>query len=158
MELPGKGWRKAPDGSWVPPNQMKYVIEVEEDTQEWLSEELDGLKKAFVVGKTARSIGETAKGILSHPVGFAAVATPIIATLIALFVKPDPAGSIAGRDIERELALMMMSALPVSEEARQQATDNLLGAIRTIRKLLGLELPPPPSDGEGGAPSGGGAG
>lgn len=137
----------------------RHVLEIKKDTREWLSEELDELKNAFVLGKTARAIGETAKGVLSHPLGFAAVAGPITALLITLFVKPDLEArvGVAGRDFEREVLSMVLGALPVTEEARKQGLDNLLGAIRTMRRLFGIEIPPPP-DLQPEGPQGGGGG
>lgn len=137
----------------------RHVLEIKKDTREWLSEELDELKNAFVLGKTARAIGETAKGVLSHPVGFAAVAGPITALLIALLVKPGPGTGIAGRDLEREWIGMVLGALPIDAETREKGVNNLLGAIRTMRKLFGIEIPPPPDlQPEGPQGSGGGAG
>lgn len=136
----------------------RHILEIKEDTRNWLEEQIGELREAFVVGKTARAIGETAKGVLSHPVGFAAVAGPITALLIALLVKPTtPSGE--GRDVEREWIGMILGSLPIDKETREQGVDNLLGAIRTMRTLFGIEIPPPPDlQPEGPQGSGGGSG
>ncbi len=67
--MPGKGWRKAPDGTWTPPNQMVHTIQIEEDTRDWLEDQIDGLKRAFLIGKASRAAGEGIKGLVSHPAG-----------------------------------------------------------------------------------------
>ncbi len=65
----------------------RHVLEIKKETREWLSEELDGLKLVFVAGKGVGAVGETAKGMLSHPMGFASVALPVIATITALLIR-----------------------------------------------------------------------
>ncbi len=76
--MPPKGWRKAPDGTWTPPNEMLHTLEIEEETRDWLEEQLSGLKQTFVLGKTARSAGEVLKGVVSHPAGYLSVIGALI--------------------------------------------------------------------------------
>ncbi len=59
----------------------RHVFEIKEDTQEWLGEQLDGLKQAFIVGKVSRSAGDALKGALSHPVGYLSVIGGVIIAL-----------------------------------------------------------------------------
>lgn len=129
-----------------PPIQHhKHIISLAPETLE----AIESVRQTFLLGKVARTVGEAAKGVLGHPVGFIAVVGPLIAFLIAYFHKAgeeEGAIGIAGRDLEREWINMILGALPVTDEARDNAVNNLLGAIRTIRKLLGLTAPPPPPE------------
>ncbi len=60
---------------------MVHTLEIEEDTRDWLEEQFDGLKQAFVVGKVSRSVGDALKGALSHPVGYLSVIGGVIIAL-----------------------------------------------------------------------------
>ncbi len=56
----------------------RHVLEIKEDTRDWLEEQLDGLKQAFIVGKVSRSVGEVLKGAVSHPAGYLSVTGALI--------------------------------------------------------------------------------
>ncbi len=86
--MPGKGWKKAPDGTWTPPNQMVHTLQIEEDTQEFIRELAnDVINKVLAVrvaGKGIEAVGETIKGAVSHPVGFLAISAGIVAYLLGV--------------------------------------------------------------------------
>ncbi len=56
----------------------RHVLEIKEDTRDWLEEQLTGLKQAFVIGKATRSMGEVLKGAVSHPAGYLSVMGALI--------------------------------------------------------------------------------
>ncbi len=56
----------------------RHVLEIKKETREWLSDELDELKQTFIIGKTARSVGEVLKGAVSHPAGYLSVIGALI--------------------------------------------------------------------------------
>jgi len=85
MVLPGKGWRKAPDGTWTPPNQMRHTLEIDEDTQEFISDQINKVLAVRVAGKGIESVGEVLKGAVSHPIGFAAVSAAFAALIVGQF-------------------------------------------------------------------------
>ncbi len=104
----------------------RHVLEIKEDTRDWLEEQLDGLKSAFIVGKVSRSAGEVLKGAVSHPVGFALVAAPIVASVVALlfrFAKSKkeeaPGGETLVQELERSINMVLFE--PAPSDASTQA-------------------------------------
>ncbi len=62
----------------------RHVLEIKEDTRDWIEEQLNGLKQAFVVGKVSRSVGDALKGALSHPVGYLSILGGVLISLHTL--------------------------------------------------------------------------
>ncbi len=56
----------------------RHVLEIKEDTRDWLEEQLNGLKQAFIAGKVSRSVGDALKGALSHPAGYLSILGAVI--------------------------------------------------------------------------------
>lgn len=100
----------------------RVIFEIKEDTQEWLSEELNGLKQAFIVGKASRGIGEVLKGILSHPVGVGVFAAVLAAIGLKLGLVDKS---------KTESVLIEAAAFP----------PELAGAFTTTHKILRLFFP-----------------
>ncbi len=76
--MPGRGWRKI-DGKWVAPEKVTHVLEIEEDTREWLDEKF--LQVVGMVG--IRAVGEAAEGFLSNPTGALLLGGGVIAAVAA---------------------------------------------------------------------------
>lgn len=112
--MPAKGWKKAPDGTWAPPNQMRHTLEIEEDTQVFLHEEFEAFRIAFVAGKGVRSVGEIAKGALRNETLMKAILISLGIGFGAFYLQKG--GKVAGDaaiDIWRQI---IRGALPQDEE------------------------------------------
>ncbi len=97
----------------------RHVLEIKEDTRDWLGEQLGELKQAFLVGKATRSAGEVLKGAVSHPVGFALIAAPIVASVIALLLQlakskkeEAPGGESLVHDLEAAINMVLFEPAP----------------------------------------------
>ena len=133
--MPGKGWRKAPDGTWTPPNQMRHTFEVAEDTQEWLEE----MMGKYLQGRTIGAVGEAAEGFLSNPNLAFLVGGGILAAL----------GTYVGADLVTKVtdyfgALGVMTS-DASQEEKAKASDQAANLLKDILKLspLGRGIIPP---------------
>jgi len=119
----------------VRPVAQRHTIslEINPATREWIEEQLDGLEQTFIIGKASRSAGEVLKGALSHPIGFAALATPIIAVFVKILVdknKKDREENSMVPDLksqyerwERSFVRLMFSAFPDGEKGADVIVD-----------------------------------
>jgi len=131
--MPARGWKKAPDGTWAPPNQMRHTLEIEEDTQEWLEEMMD----KYLQGKAIRAAGEAAEGFLSNPASALWVGGGLLAGLAAL-VGADKYADL----VDYFTAFESVIAPGTSEEEKSKAANTM---IITLKKLLpfGFLVPTP---------------
>ncbi len=97
----------------------RHVLEIKKDTRDWIGEQLGELKQAFVVGKATESVGEVLKGAVSHPVGFALIAAPIVASVIALLLQlakskkeEAPGGESLVHDLEGAINMVLFEPTP----------------------------------------------
>ncbi len=126
----------------------RHVLEIKEDTRDWLGDQFDGLRRAFVVGKVTRSAGEVLKGAVSHPVGFALIAAPIVASIIAFLFQyakskkeEAPGGETLVQELERSINLVLFEPAP-----SDASTDAWINAWKGFADWLGQALGgPPPS-------------
>ena len=75
------GWPGTPKGAPAGRPRVlvrRHVLEIKEDTRDWIEEQLEGLKETFIAGKAARSAGEILKGAVSHPAGYLSVIGALI--------------------------------------------------------------------------------
>lgn len=63
----------------------RHIIEIKEDTREWLGEQVTRALTLKYAGEATRTVGEVLKGAVSHPIGIAMVGGFLTAYLIGLF-------------------------------------------------------------------------
>lgn len=134
--MPGKGWRKAPDGTWTPPNQMHHTLEIEEDTQEFLEE----MMNKYLAGKAIRAVGEAAEGFLSNPASALLVVGGVLAGL----------GAYLGADLVNDITqyfgeLETLLSPDAPREDKVKAANSAAEILKNILRLspLGSGLIPP---------------
>ncbi len=113
----------------------RHIIEIKEDTREWIEGQIDGLKNAFILGKATRSVGEALKGAVSHPVGFLAVTGATTAILLKLGLFKEEIAAI------QELILGALSATREAGEDARGALDTAWCRFRVMiaRPAIGEE-------------------
>ena len=134
--MPAKGWKKAPDGTWAPPNQMRHTLEIEEDTQVFLEEMMD----KYLQGKTIRAAGEAAEGFLSNPASALWIGGGILAGL----------GALVGADLINDITeyfgeLETILSPDAPREDKVKAAASAAEILKNILRLspLGSGLIPP---------------
>ncbi len=120
----------------------RHVLEIKEDTRKWIGAQLGELKQTFIVGKATQSVGEVLKGAVSHPVGFALVAAPVVASVIALLLqfakskKVDaPGGETLVHELERSINMVLFEPTP-----SDQSTVAWVNAWRGFADWFGQAL------------------
>ncbi len=113
----------------------RHVLEVKEDTREWIEGMVDEIRNAFILGKVTRSAGETLKGAVSHPVGFLAVTGATTAILLKLGLFKEEIAAI------QELILGALAATREAGEETRQALDTAWCRFRVMlaRPVIGEE-------------------
>jgi len=127
--MPAKGWKKAPDGTWAPPNQMRHTLEIEEDTQVFLEEMMD----KYLQGKAIRAAGEAAEGFLSNPASALWVGGGILA-VVATVVGAEKLESIT----DYFASLQTLLNAKEGEEQREAANGLIISLRSLIRGLSPL--------------------
>ncbi len=105
----------------------RHVIEVKKETREWLDEKIEEVTRTYIIGKAARSSGEIIKGAVSHPVGFATIASLVgILALKAGFLKDEIAA----------IQEMVLGALGATREAGEDTRKALERAWCRFRVMV----------------------
>ncbi len=124
--MPSKGWKKAPDGTWTPPNKVVHVLDLEEDTQEFLEEMMD----KWLAGKAIRAAGHAAQGFLSNPLNALWIGGGILAVLATL----------AGKEKLESVVSYFQSLQTVlsaeSKEDKSAAASQLIVDMRALIRAL----------------------
>lgn len=139
----------------------RHVLEIKKDTRDWLEEQIEEVKLAFIAGKGAGAIGDALGGFLGNPAAVPLLMGALM-TAMGLAVGQDGIASVT----EFFSSLQgLYSAKPGSEEQRN-ATSDFIESQRALIKFFApflpwlSELPSPPPDlqPEGPQGSGGGSG
>lgn len=107
--MPAKGWKKAPDGTWVPPNVKAHVIELSKDLDAQLTRALDIAQQKVLIDPVTSTLG--------NPVAFPIIIGAIGLLGIVLYLKfkfPDPAAQAT--EIVRDAAEKAVDVLKEIEE------------------------------------------
>ncbi len=107
----------------------RHVLEIKEDTQEWI----ERLADRYLVGKSISALGESLQGLLSNPAAFPVLAGAIL-TALGIAVGKEGIESIV-RWFE---AIQGVYTAP-NEEERREAADELIAAMRAALEFF---LPP----------------
>ncbi len=116
----------------------RHVIEIKEDTREWLEERLGDFLKAHYAGKATRSLGEAAKGLLGNPVFMKYLLIALgIGASIGVVKKLGAAAGDASFNIYRGIAVAWggEEGGEAMDEAWSQ-TKSSLGQIPVFSQLL----------------------
>ncbi len=116
----------------------RHVLEIKEDTREWLEEQITRVLTISYAGKATRSAGEVIKGVLSHPVGYLSVA--VFAAGVGIWIRGlvDPQKSRAIQDASTLF-------LKLTPEERDAARAAIAGTVEFLEGLM--TLTPPPGEG-----------
>ncbi len=105
--MPAKGWKKAPDGTWAPPNQLNFKIE--------LSDELSGQIDTALELVATKIAVEPISATLGNPVAFPLIAGGVAVFGAVLLLKSKfPAGSPVSlvRDAAKTIAETIQEIIP----------------------------------------------
>ena len=105
----------------------RHILEVKADTREWLSEEFDELKSAFLAGKGIGALGEASEGLLSNPLLLVGVVGAVVAGAV---------GADAGEKFLEYFGKLEIILNP--ESTRAQKTEAAHDAALLLRSLLKL--------------------
>ncbi len=126
----------------------RHILEIKKDTRDWLGGQLDGLKTTFIAGKVTRSAGEVLKGAVSHPVGFALVAAPIVGSVVALLLQyaksreeEAPGGETLVQELEEAINMVLFEPTP-SDESTRAWINAWVGFRDWLAQALGGSPPP----------------
>ncbi len=130
--MPGKGWKKAPDGTWTPPNQMRHTLEIEEDTREWLDEKIDDV---LGVARLQAAI-EPVSATLGNPVALPLIAGGIgvaVGYLILRGALPEAPTKeqviIKAQELADWLSPILQGAADVTEAALKATSNGIRDGI-----------------------------
>ncbi len=112
----------------------RHVLEIKEDTQEWIESQISRVLAVTYAGKATRSAGEILKGAVSHPVGYVGITLLIAAAAIAL----------KGGDTVRSVQNLETAFLKLTPE---EAAAFKKGVQSIADFLGGLSKAPPPGEG-----------
>ncbi len=114
----------------------RHVLEIKEDTQEWIEEQITRVLTIQIAGKAARTLGEVIKGAVSHPVGYLGVSVVLAGFTIWITRKKE----------ERTRAIQdattgFLKLTPDERTAVHQGIKNVVGFLEFHTQ------PPPPGEG-----------
>ncbi len=100
----------------------RHVLEIKEETQEWIEE----LADKYLVGKSIGALGESLQGLLGNPVAFPVLAGAVL-TALGVAVGKEGVESI----VKWFEAIQGIYAATSDDERRKEA-DNLIESMRAV--------------------------
>ncbi len=88
----------------------RHVIEVKEDTREWIEGLIDAQRNASILNSGVKAAGRAARGLLSHPAGLILLVGAWISLLIVL--RPKALGAETEEREENGVATTYLKSLP----------------------------------------------
>ncbi len=112
----------------------RHILEIKEDTQEWIESQISRVLAITYAGKATRSAGEIIKGAVSHPVGYVGITILIAAVAVAL----------KGGDTARSVQNLETAFLKLTPEEAAAFKKGVQGIVDFFG---GLFQAPPPGEG-----------